>query len=393
MGPEEKQTRVMSRAALVAALRPESSRFTELVESGAERLDWPWLLERAASHKVSALLAARVEQGGLTARVGERVAARLQKTRAEARGRAATALLTLRDLDAAFARESIPFLVVKGSVLAEHVYGDRAARRFFDVDIVVPPPAVEAAEGLLHSLGYRLGHTQKLLAAAPNGAGEMRLAERLTHEFYRRFEYEIPFVPPPNAPRLAVDLHWHIASRSRVTVSAADLWRETVSVAVNDTHVTTLSPPATLIHLAVHATTCPFAGFRLLHLCDVAWAATRFAEHADDMWDLAEAWGAAAHLRDVFELTERALDVVLPASSRRRRWRPRSPMIAPVFSIVADAAFLVGRAGTSQRRRAWTETVWSLAMGCLSHNLRRSLRVRLSRLRWHWQRWRVRAPA
>jgi hypothetical protein len=282
-------------------------------------------------------------------------------------------------------------MVVKGSVLSEIVYRDPCARRFFDVDVVVRTETLVRAEAVLRSLGYRLGQVDKLLAMRPHGAAEARLAEAETHRFYRRFEYELPFVPPAATSRLAVDLHWHLARRSRVRISADDLWGYTMTVAVAGTQVTTLTPPATLIHLAIHATTCPFAGFRLLHLCDLAWAATRLSAECSDLWAVAEDWGASAHLDSVLELTERTLGVLLPVERRCGDRQPRR-MARPGFQWVARDTFLVDHAaaaGNSPWRRAWMEVLWSAAMRCLSDNLLRSVRVRWTRLRWHWQRWRV----
>jgi hypothetical protein len=240
-------------------------------------------------------------------------------------------------------------------------------------------------------LGYRLGQVNKLLGVRPHGEAEARLAEAETHRFYRRFEYELPFVASIAASRLAVDLHWHVAQPSRVKISEHDLWRYTMPVAVAGTQVTTLTPPATLIHLAIHATTCSFAGFRLLHLCDLAWAATRLRAECQDLWAVAEDWGASAQLDSVLEMTERTLGVPLPPELRRgeRQFRRSA---RPGFQWVARGAFLVDNAaavGISLWQRAWMEILWSSAMRCLRHNLVRSLRVRWTRLRWQWQRRRL----
>ena len=383
--------RAASRAALIAALRPDHGQFVEIVRTQAERIDWPWVLERASAHKVVALLAARVEQCGLTGAIGEAVAVRLERVREDVRQRADRAQATLRELSESCTHAGIAFMVVKGSVLSETVYRDPSARRFFDVDIVVRPEMVSRAEAVLRSLGYQLGQVDKLLAIRPHGEAEARLAEAETHRFYRRFEYELPFVPLTAASRLAIDLHWHVARRSRVRISADDLWQYTAPVLVAGIQVTTLTPPATLIHLAIHASTCAFAGFRLLHLCDLAWAATRLSAQCQDLWTVAEQWGASAHLDSVLEMTERTLGIALPIELRRGDRQPRH-MARPGFQWVARDTFLVDNAasaGNSLWRRAWMEMLWSSAMRCLTDNLLRSLRVRWTRLRWQWQRRRL----
>ena len=393
MRPVHEDTRAVSRTALIAALRPDHQGFEELVRTAAARIDWPWVLERASTHKVVALLAARVEQCGVTDAVGEAVAVRLAKVREDVQQRAAWAQATLRELTEHFTQTGIPFMVVKGSVLSEIVYRDPCARRFFDVDVVVRPEMVAGAEAVLRSMGYRLGQVAKLLAMRAQGEAEVRLAEAETYRFYRRFEYELPFAPAAGTSRMAVDLHWHVARRSRVRISADDLWRYTMPVTVAGTQVTTLTPPATLIHLAIHATTCSFAGFRLLHLCDLAWAATRLRAECQDLWAVADEWGASAHLDSVLEMTERALAVALPLEVRHGA-RQSYRMGRPGFQCVACDAFLVDNAAaveSSLWRRVCMEVLWSTAMRCLSDNLLRSLRVRWTRLRWQWQRRRLAA--
>jgi hypothetical protein len=245
----------------------------------------------------------------------------------------------------------------------------------------------------MYSLGYRLGQVQKLLGVEPRGAAELRLAEGLTHEFYCRSEYEIPFAPPEGTTLLAVDLHWHIASRDRLPISERAVWQHTTPVLVGGTRVLTLTPAATVIHLAVHATTCAFAGFRLLHLSDVAWAATRLGDAAEGVRELAETWNIGKHLDDVFEMTERTLGVTLPVALRRAQRQPHR-VTRPVFDRVARGAFLIPNKAwnrTGWWSRAWVEVAWSVAMHCLQHNLVRSIRVRRSRARWRWQRWRLHA--
>jgi len=72
--------------------------------------------------------------------------------------------------------------------LAEQVYRDASRRRFADVDLVVHRDTLGRAEGVLRSLGYRLGQVDTLLAPPPKGPTEWRAAEALTRRFYERFE-------------------------------------------------------------------------------------------------------------------------------------------------------------------------------------------------------------
>ena len=131
-----------------------------------------------------------------------------------------------------FGRAGIPFFMIKGSILAEHIYRDPSLRRFSDLDLVVHRDTLARAEELLRSLGYRLGQVDILLNPPPKGPTQWRAAEALTRRFYERFEYELPFYAPPGGELLPVDLHWHVAPGFRLHTSAAQLWEQTVAVTV-----------------------------------------------------------------------------------------------------------------------------------------------------------------
>jgi hypothetical protein len=183
---------------------------------------------------------------------------------------------------------------------------------------------------------------------------------------------------------MAVDVHWHVAPPRRLRATAEQLWAQTVPVCVAGTEVRTFNREATLIHLAVHATTCTFAGFRLLHLCDLAWAAARHPPPHEPLWALADAWGAWGRLDAALEMVERALQVAVPPGMRTRPRRTGAWLRA-----AARPTFLLDGwrgTGASAPKRLGAELLWGLGMGCLTHNLQRSLRVRLARLEWMMQR-------
>ena len=377
--------RAITRHALITALNPDSSAFERYLARHGEIIDWPWLLERAAAHKVAALVAARVEESGLTAQLDPAIQRQLQAARQSARRNAQQALYTLREISPLFDRAGVPFAVLKGVVLAEHVYQALDLRSFVDTDLVVPPDAVAPAEAVLRSLGYRLGQIRPLLGRLPDGAIELRVAEEVTRRFYERFHYELPLVPADGRERMAVDLHWRIAPGSHLRATAEQLWQQTEETVIAGETIRTLNRPATLVHLAVHAATCSLPGFKLLPLCDIAWAVSRFGDDYEHVWELAREWEAQAQLAAVLHLVERVLRVPLPETLLRSRpplaWRPG-------FADVATEEFLVDhrRADLPAWQRTRAELEWNLAMRCLRHNVLRNLGVRLARLQWHLRR-------
>jgi hypothetical protein len=138
---------------------------------------------------------------------------------------------TAAEVVGALADGGVPCMVLKGTSLTEWLYGPESDRVSVDVDLLVPPWMLGAAEEVLRELGYR------------------------------------PVVPAARAndrPRLAcvwkrdrsadVDLHTSIGG---IGVSSAEAWRvlatQTDEAAVGRTRVEVLAPAAQAFHLALHA--------------------------------------------------------------------------------------------------------------------------------------------
>jgi hypothetical protein len=62
----------------------------------------------------------------------------------------------LRRIDATLTAAGIPFLVLKGPVLAASVYPDRASRTMTDLDLLVPDEEMPRAIEVLATIGYRV---------------------------------------------------------------------------------------------------------------------------------------------------------------------------------------------------------------------------------------------
>lgn len=369
-----------SRRALRLAARPDGAAFAAWARDRAGAIDWAGVLRTAESHKLAALLAARLAGAGVDGSLDPGLRRRLFLARVEAAQRAAKAERTLAAVAAAFDADELPFFVVKGSILAHQVYGAPHLRRFADVDVVVRHADVPRAEAALARIGFQPGGIEGLLATRPAGDAERAHALALTRQFDRRHLGAHTWHAPPGGARLSIDLHWHVAP-ARLRVDEAALWAQTVPVAVADTTVRTFTPAATVIHLAAHATTCLLNGFRLLHLVDVGWAATRFADQAEATWQLARAWRVAPDLAQVLAMVERLLEIDLPLATAPGAARParRWASGATAETVLFDAA------GLAQRPPAeylWRELTWSVAMGCVRRNVTVAGAAALARARF-----------
>jgi len=369
-----------TRRAVCLAARPDASAFSAWVRAGAAGVDWAAVLATAERHKLAALVAARMAAAGVEAALPAALRRHAFRARVEGAERAARAQRTLVAVAAAFDGDRLPFFVVKGSVLAHRVYQAPHLRRFADVDVVVRRADVARAEARLTALGYRAGGAEGLLAIRLAGGAERARALDLTRRFERRHAAAHTWHAPPSGEGLSIDLHWHVVP-ARLRVDQAALWEQTVAVDLAGTTVRTFTPAATVIHLAAHATTCLLNGFRLLHLVDVGWAATRFADQAEATWRLARQWRVAADLAQVLAMAERLLETELPLAAGRGAVRPARRW---ADALLTDR-FLFGAATLAQRHlaaRAWRELAWSVAMGCVRRNLAIAGAAALARARF-----------
>jgi hypothetical protein len=296
------------------SLNPDGNVFEQCGDTNWRQVDWQWLFERAARHKIAALFAARMEQHGLTASIPMSAKDNLLKIREAAHRKAIGAVSTLQQVAEAYRRKKIPFFVVKGIVLAEHVYENRAVRLFSDMDIVVRSEDIEPAEEALLSLGYTLYCPPKFQTGHSTES-----AETLTRNYCRTHARHLTFGLPEGDGRLPVELHWHISDPGVLKVDQSALWQNIACLTVGDVPVQTLNLEATLIHLAVHALRPGPIDFRLLHLCDVAWLIARLGQKldADLAWKIANAWGAQHYLICALQMVRDLIPFKSPSACDR----------------------------------------------------------------------------
>jgi hypothetical protein len=194
--------------------------------------DWKAVAELAVQHGFVGLLARNLawaeEKTGLCVPVLEELAALRRGQLVQHLARRAAA----RRAAEAFARRDIPFVIFKGVVLAEEMYGDLSLRGFRDCDIMVQQERLDEAYGVALELGYKLcqfDHARDYLAVGAHAAG---------------------MVHPDGT---GLDLHWSIAPDMLAPDKLAIIWGH-CHPAGKDAYLPglRLSREMTLIHLAKH---------------------------------------------------------------------------------------------------------------------------------------------
>lgn len=225
-------------------------------------------------------------------------------------------LATVERIAAALDPAGVPWLVVKGPVVAALTHERQDLRGYGDVDVLVPPryfadalEALEAAGGQTRVRGW--GHHLEQRAG------------------------EVPLVFDDGA---VVDLHWDLSNtaelRGEFAVDTAALFERARPISVGSREVRTLDPVDGLLHLALH--TCTSGGNRLVWLKDI------------------EGW-LISQTPDPDEVLRRA-----------QRWRvalPAAVVLSKVASVLGsdvDPA-LIRRLAPQGGWRVVTRTVWRVA--------------------------------
>jgi hypothetical protein len=274
--------KVMLRA--IAARQPDDWRGHEETLAAVDLPGWNFICASASKHGLVGIVARGLAWGQQQAGVRVPVLEMLE-TRRRAQ------LLTLlkrkkvaRQTGDALTAASIPFVVFKGAVLAEEIYGDLSLRTFGDCDVLVRPHDLDKAASVLNDLGYRI-------VSAPNL--EFILAHHGNGASYK------------NEAGEAIDLHWGLAPD--LTPSQNEIvWQHCQPPARADALPgLRLEPELCVAYLASHFHRHQFQEFKLL--ADVYAAATHYADRLDigKLHELAASLGMLPALDLAARLCER----------------------------------------------------------------------------------------
>jgi hypothetical protein len=206
----------------------------------------------------------------------------------------------LRELFVAFARREIPVIVLKGAAMAAAVYRNVAARPMRDIDVLVQPGDLAAAEEAVGALGYQPDYWYR------------------PRDWYVANMHHLAPFARPRGP-VPVEIHHGITPPSSpVRLDARILWERAQQAAVAGQPVLVLAPDDLLLHLCLHLTTGePFVG-GLGIVRDIAEVLRRLGNAIDPERVVRTALGAGAsrHLYAALEIARRVTGVQLPPPLR-----------------------------------------------------------------------------
>lgn len=306
-------------AALVVCTADRPSGIRRQVLSRFDDGELAQLAQHAARHRVVPFLAAAIRTSEV--RVSDEAIASLTRTHAT---RTAAHLRVLADLDGvrdALSAHDVPFLVIKGPVLSEHLYASPDLRTYEDLDLLIPPSSFEAAVEALRGAGSLLLDRNWALTRADT-RGQLHL--------------QLPL-------RTLADVHWHLLNRENVregfAIRTEDLFERARKVEVGGRSLPTLDPVDTLLHVALHAALS--GGDRLIWLKDIERVLLVDEPPWDGVIERAKAWKAGRSVAIALARSRRSLgapvpEEVLDALFVSRAWRRVSDVIDRRFPTEAS---------------------------------------------------------
>ena len=203
-----------------------------------EGLDWDYFGRLVSQHKIQPLLIRGIRRLGPQAEKYPSLAALAREQNRYAAGNMRR-LQALAEVNAAFAREGIRMLSMKGPLLSMELYGDPGMRTSKDLDLMVSPEDLSRAGEVLKGLGYEL--EPHPYATTPLRHKYYNLIENEKHEVYHRSE-------------ICIELHWQHDYQTEQSFDA--LWErreerpfmggKTAVMGADDRY------PALFIHAAEH---------------------------------------------------------------------------------------------------------------------------------------------
>jgi hypothetical protein len=232
--------------------------------------DWSRLVEKAQQEGVSALLFHNITKYRLEYLIPQESYRDLSNHYYTNLKRNMSIIGALRKVLATFQEAGIPFIVLKGIALAEHVYPNIATRGMSDVDILVKKDDLFKVDDYLSSLGY-ISRDSTVAKAIHNPIG-----------YLASLEYRKDAKSPLN-----LHVHWHTVNTSvpatmfveRIDINR--LWENSAMIAVADSHALMLRPEHLIIYLCEHALRVGHSFDRLILVCDIYFAIKAFENSLD----------------------------------------------------------------------------------------------------------------
>ncbi|HTW91937.1 MAG TPA: nucleotidyltransferase family protein [bacterium] len=262
---------------------------------GRESIDWHAVLALADKHRLTSLLYARLGQSHSQSWVPADGWERMRRTYTASAIRSMCFQREIRTVLRSLRSSGIPVIVLKGSFLAESVYGDGALRPMADVDLMVPRANLPEVQSILLDMGF-----------GPRARDDIDLLCRWHME-----------LAPFSRAGFTVESHWTIANpTSPFRIDVAGLWARARPVTIAGVSALALSPEDLLLHLCLHSAHEHSLGIGLQPVCDIAETVGHYESKLDwaQVTERAREWGASRYVGLALHLTQSMLEAAVPGA-------------------------------------------------------------------------------
>ncbi|NNE08468.1 MAG: nucleotidyltransferase family protein [Gemmatimonadetes bacterium] len=274
-------------ALLRCLLRPSVDR-AEIEAVQARRVNWHRFEEVLFRSKLVPLAGRRMENGtGLAEYIPAGLRGRLAKESVRA---AVRTLLKEKELAAVVGEmegAGIRPLVLKGLPFAQRHFVDASARDIRDLDLLIPPEHLPAAEEVLAGLGYHL------------------FTSIHSREYYRRHHFHLVFVRMRQSVDV-VELHWNLLHpRQGLYFDTATLFRAARPEKYGNTEVMLLEPIDEILYMMISYRMSSFLSLK--RLVDLAFAIenSRGTDWRKRVLARGAEWGLASETEAAFHFLHR----------------------------------------------------------------------------------------
>jgi hypothetical protein len=298
--------------------RCQSARLESLVSDPS--FDWDRFWELAHEQQVVPLAARRLTGPDLASLIPGPIVQQAAQTRLVWVGQALALHAELHRLARALKANGIPVIPLKGTTLAERLYGALDGRSTSDIDILVPESRLLEARSVLGQCGY----------AAARGVS----AGIEEHSFHG-----VPYVRSVQSRLFVVELHWKLSNPRFVTVDYDALWARVLAQRGPAAALLPLPTVEMLMHLALHMPKHTGGALRLL--ADIDRLVRREAATLDwtEASRVAEAWGVQYALYFALVRARALFDTPIPPSAMAAL--APGPLRAGLVHLVASPLMLL----------------------------------------------------
>jgi hypothetical protein len=255
-------------------------------------IDWKYLLELAEFHGVAPIVAHNLVTNGFTGQVQQSYLERLNHIYVHNLYRNVLLSSELAKVLSVLKQHGVVAIILKGTILAELLYGNPGLRRVADMDIMVQPGELSLTRSLLLEMGYRQPEPLKVW----------------DHPFH-----EVPYYKTAKFP-FFIELHWNLDDERLVAFPRQEIWQRAHLVESQGWSTMVLSPEDTLLYLCNNLSKQDDQLLR--SVCDIAELLKKYEGTLD--WDYiresARSWKIGPSLCYSLELVQGLLGVQVPVS-------------------------------------------------------------------------------